>query len=477
MVGDLEGQRINKFVGGIIMGLITKEVEVGLNSSTILYYENLGYIIPRVKCKSRLTVQHGTKIKVNVLDLTNKSNVYVEVQCDNCNKVINVPWYDFKKCVHEDGKYYCRICAKKLYGGKNIVNSKLKNGKSFEQWCLRNNRQDVLDRWDYELNNYKPNDILYGTDKKYYFKCPTGMHESELKKISWFTSGEGSIKCNKCNSFAQWGINNICEDFLNKYWDYEKNIVDPWNISYCSHKSKVWIKCQEKNYHKSYNIYTDNFVNGKRCPYCHNYLDKIHPLDSLGTLYPEVLSFWSDKNKKSPYEYSSFSSQKVYWKCPEDLHNDYLRRISYSNTSNFRCPECNNSKGEASISKYFLNINFIKILKEEYSILDNIFKLKNKYYIPQKEFDDLIGLGGGKLSYDFYLPQYNLLIEYDGEFHYMPITKYKNEPVKYAEARLKKQQEHDRLKDEYAKKNNIKLLRIPYWDFDNIEKILDAYLK
>ena len=44
----------------------------------------------------------------------------------------------------------------------------------------------------------------------------------------------------KCNSFAYWGIDNICDDFLEKYWDYERNTVDPWNVAYGSNK-KVWI--------------------------------------------------------------------------------------------------------------------------------------------------------------------------------------------------------------------------------------------
>ena len=42
--------------------------------------------------------------------------------------------------------------------------------KSFKQWCTENNRQDVLDRWDYDLNYCKPCDIGYATNHKYYFK-------------------------------------------------------------------------------------------------------------------------------------------------------------------------------------------------------------------------------------------------------------------------------------------------------------------
>ena len=44
------------------------------------------------------------------------------------------------------------------------------------------------------------------------------------------------------------------------------------------------------------------------------------------------------------------------------------------------------------------------------------------------------------------------------------------------QARLDRQQEHDRRKDEYCKLHDIDLLRIPYWEFDNIDKILNEKL-
>ncbi len=58
-----------------------------------------------------------------------------------------------------------------------------------------------------------------------------------------------------------------------------------------------------------------------------------------------------------------------------------------------------------------------------------------------------------------------ILIEYDGRQHYIPI-----EPLG-GEEELKKIKQHDEIKNEYAN-NNITLLRIPYWDIKNIEKTL-----
>ena len=43
-----------------------------------------------------------------------------------------------------------------------------------------------------------------------------------------------------------------------------------------------------------------------------------------------------------------------------------------------------------------------------------------------------------------------------------------------AQTKLKKLQEHDQIKDNYCKNNNIKLLRIKYTEFNNNENILQA---
>ena len=82
-----------------------------------------------------------------------------------------------------------------------------------------------------------------------------------------------------------------------------------------------------------------------------------------------------------------------------------------------------------------------------------------------------MGLRNGLLSYDFYLlSPYNLLIEYQGNFH-------DGSSGDYSCENLEQQIEHDKRKREYAKNHNIPLLEIWYWDFDNIEEILKKELK
>jgi ribosomal protein S18 len=113
------------------------------------------------------------------------------------------------------------------------------------------------------------------------------------------------------------------------------------------------------------------------------------------------------------------------------------------------CPKCRFSKGEMKIRKYLEN--------------------NSLSYSAQHKCNNLLGINNGKLSYDFYLSAYNLLIEYQGKFHDGTADIQNDKGFEI-------QKEHDRRKQKYAFENNIKLLEIWYWDFDNIEEILSREL-
>lgn len=122
------------------------------------------------------------------------------------------------------------------------------------------------------------------------------------------------------------------------------------------------------------------------------------------------------------------------------------------------CPKCNISKGEKRVAQYLDNLGI------EY--------IYNKCY-----FNDLVGTGGGPLRPDFIIPSLKIWIEYDGIQHFEPTDFSGNMSEKEVQEQFKQTQQNDQIKNQYAKGNNWTLIRIPYWDIDNIEQILDSYLK
>ena len=75
------------------------------------------------------------------------------------------------------------------------------------------------------------------------------------------------------------------------------------------------------------------------------------------------------------------------------------------------------------------------------------------------------------MPFDFYLPDLNIAIEYDGIQHYQPVVTFGGEEA-FAELKL-----NDAFKTEYCYKNNIKLIRIPYTEYNTISEFLDNELK
>ena len=145
-------------------------------------------------------------------------------------------------------------------------------------------------------------------------------------------------------------------------------------------------------------------------------------------------------------EITSSGNSVVMWRCLCDCGEEIIVRSSALLHGYTKSCGCMKSHGEYYISTYLLSnsINFEK----------------------QKKFSDLLGVGGGNLSYDFYLPNHNMLIEYQGEQHERPIEYFGGEE------QFAIQQEHDRRKREYAKDNGYKLLEISYKDYNNIDNIL-----
>ena len=370
-----------------------------------------------------------------------KSNM-VRVKCPYCRKEYDVRLDSFKK-------------------GNKCTNCCNSYENSFAYYIQQELKEPLSKYWDWDKNVVNPYLISKSKNIKVWIKCDKkDYHGSYKVACNHFYNGS---RCGYCNSkkihpkdsFAQWGINTFGENFLTKYWS-PKNTLNPWELAPQSNK-KIWILCQDKDYHNDnggYEISCYNFYKNRRCPYCNSSAsNKVHPKDSFGYLYPQKNKYWSKNNKKSSFEVAPKSGQKFKFYC-EDCGKEFEATI-YTFTEHNRsmkCQDCTISKGEQKIKEWLVNNNI--------------------EFIPQKTFKYLIGIRNGLLSYDFYLPQYNLLIEYQGEQH----EKYSNHFHSQNEG-FKRQKEHDRRKKKYAKDNNIKLLEIWYYDYENIEEILNNALK
>lgn len=140
-------------------------------------------------------------------------------------------------------------------------------------------------------------------------------------------------------------------------------------------------------------------------------------------------------------------------KCRCKLCNHIWSPIGRSLKNGQGCPNCSTSKGELKV-KEFLDIHKIN-------------------YIQQKTFEDCIDKE--RLKFDFYLPNNNIAIEYDGQQHFMPVD-FANKGKEWANNLFQNNVRKDNIKDIYCKDNNINLIRIPYFEYDNIFDILASKL-
>ena len=101
--------------------------------------------------------------------------------------------------------------------------------------------------------------------------------------------------------------------------------------------------------------------------------------------------------------------------------------------------------------------------------LNNFSKSLEYLLFAKKTFDDC--KNAKKLRFDFYLPDFNIAIEYDGVQHYMPID-FAGKGNDWARRTLEETKKKDGIKDRFCNEHGICLIRIPYWEIQNISNIL-----
>lgn len=184
---------------------------------------------------------------------------------------------------------------------------------------------------------------------------------------------------------------------------------------------------------------------GKGCPICG------HESASMKTKisHEELERRLAEKELKIISKYDNLHSVAIF-QCLLHPNVQFKARISDVIYSDVKCPACHESKGEKKI----------RLWLEKHNI----------YFEPQKRFKELFRYKSqNKLSYDFYIPSLNILIEYQGQFH--DGTAWQQTKEHYAEQKIR-----DAMKKEYAQNNGYNFIEIWYWDYKNIESILEKEL-
>ena len=258
-------------------------------------------------------------------------------------------------------------------------------------------------------------------------KCLSDEYANSHTKLKW--------RCNKGHEWlaVPYPIKNgvwcpNCSD-ISLSIEEMKNIAikrggECLSINYINNKTKLKWKCSEG--HKWFAV-PNHIKGGGWCPIC---------AKTSSITIKNMKEIAIERGGECLSDYYSNNKIKLIWKCAHG-HKWSATPISVKNNHTW-CPICRESKGE-NIIRLFLEKNSIK-------------------YIKEKKFNDCKNTR--RLSFDFYLPDDNMLIEYDGKQHHMSCQYYGgNNGFNY---RMK----NDKIKNEYCTSNNINLTRISYYDKD-----------
>ena len=285
--------------------------------------------------------------------------------------------------------------------------------------------------------NLIPNDTYVNKNVKYHCICKIHNNDVYTTPDKYLYRNQGCKLCaiekNKCAT--RYNHNS----FVEKLFSVNSNLEVL--SEYTNVKDRIHIGCKVCGY--KWNPIAESLIAKIPCgcPSCAS-----NAIKDTTTFEEELKITHPELQLLSPY---IRSNKKVHVLCT-DCNRDFWVTPNKLQQGQ-HCPSCKISHGEHLIRNILTNLNIS-------------FEMQMKY-------DGLKGLGGRKLSYDFYLPTHNLLIEFQGEQHERPVI-FKGTNKEIAEEKFKVQQEHDKRKREYAKMHNIKLLEIWYYDINNIESII-----
>ena len=234
-------------------------------------------------------------------------------------------------------------------------------------------------------------------------------------------------------------IQSTTEEFIIKSNSIHNNLYNYSKVNYINNHTKVEIICDT---HGSFFQNPQNHIHSKQgCKLC------------SGNILLSTLQIIEKSNSvhNNLYDYSkvNYINNNTTIEIICKTHGIFSQLPTNHIYKKAGCPHCKNSKGANIIRDYLINNN-IEFYQEK-----SFNDCKSKYV----------------LRFDFYLPKYNLCLEFDGEQHFKPILYFGGDKD------FLKIVERDLIKTKYCSDNNIELLRISYLEINKIEKIMDNYFK
>ena len=337
---------------------------------------------------------------------------------------------------------------------KDVLGETLKNGRSTSCGCLRKEKlQDVA--VNRRKNFFSPGDKVgnwiilgfYGKNpydetkaaNTYLCECDCPWHTSKVLYASHLHV-ENSKSCKKCATF-----NDLTGKKFGKL-SVLKLDMDRINTDA---KNRIYYVCQ-CDCGKILSVRQDSLTSrgdNASCG-CTEFNDLSGQIFDMLT----VISYYDTIEIKG----ETYTAHKRRWKCQCSCGNIII--VREDNLLNGISGSCGCRKESISEQK-----------------TREILQKWNIQYIQQYKFEEC--RYENVLPFDFYIPSKKICIELDGEDHYHPINRGKWDENELME-RFKDRQLKDSIKTEYCKTHKIKLIRIPYWDFDDIEYILfDKFVK
>ena len=287
-------------------------------------------------------------------------------------------------------------------------------------------RKKTHEEYVLEVNKINPNIEVIGL----YIDSKTKIeHRCRIDGHVWPAFSSNILKGHGCSECAKRNLHNMFAKDHNDYVN-EVLLINP-NIEvvgkYINNNTPILHRCIKHDV--EWDATPSHILQGYGCAKCKS--EKIYSskVKDISTYIYEVSNI--DKNIDVVGTY-------VNARTPI-LHHCKLCGCDWNPTpdnilSGYGCPECRFSKGEKTIKQF---------------LVDNKIDYISQYVFPDcKNFH--------ALPFDFYIPEYNLCIEYDGIQHFEAVDFFGGEEA------LKKQRHNDSIKTEYCINNEIKLLRIRY---------------